>query len=299
MGKDNTSPIESAAEEAPIVETLEEQMERLTSETPVDEEVPSEQAESEKPDSEEPEPEEDESDPEKEEEEEEAEPKGLTPEAQQAVDRKIGKLTAKRKEAEEKAETFQAQAETEKQRADELQSKLEESFAEQALSLGFAPQFLEKQELDVLKKDDELAQQERFFFENLDGYEDPNSGKEYTAKQMRSFYMEVREHRAKVSGQVSAIRSQRSKEMLEVIEAGRAALSQRKGPNGKQASPVDKPKEAKRKEQAPKVTYPASSAPGKPPINTPRNGRFDGEELKKEGATRSALEKQFAGFIGD
>lgn len=212
------------------------------------------------------------------------------PKLSEYTQKRIAKLTARMRSAEERATAVDAELATLKARNEELEAQVSESFAEHAVSLGFAPQFLSKPELDVLKRDQELATQERFFMEHAvsgEPYEDPNSGEEYSPKQMAAWYHDVRDERAKISSKVHSIKSQRTKEMLDALQAGKSALTKKNGA----------PKPAARKAAKPPKVPAPTGAPNKPPITTPGKRGFDGKALAEGGYTRDALAKQLEHLV--
>jgi hypothetical protein len=208
----------------------------------------------------------------------------LPDDVQEAVNRRIGKITAKRKEAEEKAESLG-------KRNAELEKMLNESFAEHAFRHGLAPHVVSADEVKLLNKDAELAEQEKFFLENFDGYTD-SEGKEYSAGQMRKWYMEAREERSKILGRVQNIRTEKSDLLKRAIEVGLAEILRR------EKSPDLTPKAKSREPRAkpPAVPAPSRSAPGKPPSDNRKPG-FDRDALKNGNYTPDALEKSFENML--
>jgi hypothetical protein len=281
MDEEITQP---GAEPNVVGESLEEKMARLTGGDEAAVEVPDEQETPEAPEA----PEGEDAEPEEvEEEEEDAGKEEQSPNVQKRID----KLTRLRREAEERAAGVEAELTGAKARLAELEEMVSESFAEHALNLGIAPQFLTKTELDVLKQDRELAQQEAYFFENMDEtVTDPKTGVEYEPKQIRRWYMDVHAERAKLALKVHAIRSQRMKEMQDALEAGRKVL---KG-EARVKAPV-KP----RASTPPKVPVTPASGPGKPPITQPQRRGFDGKALVESGNSRAELVAQMANIVGD
>ena len=148
--------------------------------------------------------------------------KGLDPEVQAKIDKRIGKEVAKRKAME--AELEELREERKRNKAERAQAE-----AEKYRGLPVPPRFFEEGELAEVEKADadatkneELAQ----FWGNQEGDEVTVNGKTYTAKQCREFARVSAQNAGKAQGRKELLVSRAQSRMakaLEELEAGKAS----------------------------------------------------------------------------
>lgn len=123
----------------------------------------------------------------------------LDPKTQEAVDRRIGKEVARRKEAEETLATERAEKSQlilEKERLEEEMRDIETSGA---VGAGIHPAMLAASESELQKREAYLWEVERFCQQHTDeGFTSEDGKTEYTAKQVRARLLEVQEERMRI-----------------------------------------------------------------------------------------------------
>jgi hypothetical protein len=208
---------------------------------------------------------------------------GLKPEIQASVNQRIGKVVARQKAAEEKA----AEAEA---KVTQLQEQRDAVDRAEAFKLGLHPEYLSKDEVEVMKKDSSLAAAEKWLLENFDGYEGDGTAEnpKYTAGQVRMRYAEVKEERAILGSQAAAIRGRAMKELLEDLKAGRQ-LRLSKAAQAKKFTQTVKKTVVK-----PPAVPSGANASGKPPVSVTNKGKADfAKTFDEKGQNKEALESAY------
>lgn len=126
----------------------------------------------------------------------------VPPEVQEKIDRRIGKITAKHKAAEERMGVMEAEL-------NQLKAEREEAEAAKTAHLGVPPEYfegdelktIEKAEADLLKAENAVASWERYA-DSDDGYVDQETGKSYTPAQCARFAAEA----AKMVGRAEGVK---------------------------------------------------------------------------------------------
>jgi hypothetical protein len=136
---------------------------------------------------------------------------GLKPEVQAKVNRRIDKLTAKRKSAEERA----AKAERELETLRASQARTDEAARAEIVALGVHPDYISADEAKVVGESRKLAGEMRVLFENLDGTQ------EYSAAQIRAKYFDLSQRHQQLAGRAQAILDRAADRQLAHMRAGR------------------------------------------------------------------------------
>lgn len=229
---------------------------------------------------------------------EEGELPGVRAETQEKINKRIGKVTAKRKEAEEAAQAALAKAEEAEKRATEAESRLKDSELKEAFALGIHPSYLTKDELAVLKQDRELAKGEAWLLDHFDGYEgtDEKTDPSYSAKQIRTRYREIQEQRRPIAARAELLRSERLQQMLADMEAGRKLRLGGKAPSGAEPAAAAPVKKALPK--PPALPGAGGSAAGKPPVSaTKPSAAFDAKRVMDAGGGKEALAQELENLL--
>jgi ElaB/YqjD/DUF883 family membrane-anchored ribosome-binding protein len=215
--------------------------------------------------------------------------KGLTAEAQEAVNRRIGKVVAREKTAIERAET----AETELEAA---RSKLEGGLPELVKRLGLHGDLVTKAEAETIDRYGKLRAQRSWCRQHEDGYEGRGEGDpSVDAKTVRQRLVQIEDELDDMGSTAKEIQARVERQAREIWAAGQKALKG-KGSSVKGQAAGDKP--------APKTVVNPPKIPGgtgtpKAPASTKKaRTEFDQAEFKKDGGGKSALEKQFEKLYG-
>jgi hypothetical protein len=140
---------------------------------------------------------------------------GIAPEIQAKIDKRIAKLTARAKTAEERLAEAQKRIEL----LDETERKAEEAkFA----SLGVHPEFIEPEERQTIQATQSELQEARRaadFWEGREEYIDSASGKTYDTAACRRFALEARKAEGRAEGKLDAVLERAKARMREGVKA--------------------------------------------------------------------------------
>ena len=210
----------------------------------------------------------------------------LPPEVQASINKRIGKITAIRKAAEEKIKVL----ELEKL---ELEGKLKNSGLsfDEAMAVtkaGLPAEYLNADEAKLVAKEQFLSKEVAWAFENLDGA--TIGDKEYSAKDMRRYYLRLKEEHDALMPQASALLKDRLTQYQQDLKTARDLRAKK----AKLAAAPAKP---------PPPVKPATAIPPaatrKPLVSQSQAVKptFDPDAMMKEGVTtdklQEALERQF------
>lgn len=202
--------------------------------------------------------------------------KGIAGKDQEAVNRRIGKVVARAKAAEERA----AAAEKE---LTELKGKAEGGLLEQVRKLGLSADLVTKDDAQTLDRYRKLRAQKTWCRTHEDGYEGKGGDDEsVSAQAVRKRLVEIEDELEEIGASAREIQQRSDKRAREIWAAGLKALSKPAASGG--GKKVVKPP------QLPS----GGGAAAKPPVSA-RKGKesFDSGEFRKAGANKAALEKQF------
>jgi len=242
----------------------------------------------------------------------------IKPEVQERINKRIGRSTAKRKEAEERAAQAETQAQEAQAEAQSVKRQLDNKLSAEAYRLQLAPEYLDEGETKLLQQDEQLAQSEQWLLNHFDGYTDPETGDEkYSAGVIRSKYAAVQDARRGLSGKAAALREERKSLMLEDMRRGRELRLAEQESGGKkqgaqtQGSKQDaaekkpggeegaQPAKKSGKNAKPPPIPPAEGAAPRRPVSASRTRpRFDAERLTKEGATPDSISDEYEKAFG-
>jgi hypothetical protein len=213
---------------------------------------------------------------------EDGEIEGLPERSLRKINKRIGKLTRRRKEAEERAAAAQARlTEIEAQNATLSSEHIQGAFA-----MGIPPEYVNEQEVKLLSRVQYLQDVRDWCLENFDGYEGDGSERDpsYTAKDIRRRYAEVDRELQSKSPQAIVLRTERLKQALEDQCSGRELRLRGNAPEKK---PAPKPPEP------PKVPRAGKTAGKTPPVSAgkPKSG-FDSKAVM-ENPSSDALEREY------
>jgi len=213
--------------------------------------------------------------------------KGLSPEAQAKVNRRIGKVVAREKAALSRAETAE-------QELTEARSKLEGGLPELVKRLGLHGELVDKDEAKLVDRYTQLKAWKAFCRRyERDGYEGKGGeDQSMSPEEIREKLSTVEDELEEIGSRARDVQARVDKQAREIFARGLAAMKADKG-KGKEKS-AEKPK---RPAKPPKL--PTGSATPKPAANGKKvQSKFDMEEFKKQGASKDALEKQFEKYYG-
>jgi hypothetical protein len=212
--------------------------------------------------------------------------KGLPEEAQQAVNRRIGKVVAREKAAAERAETAEKELET-------ARKKLEGGFPDMVKRLGLHGELVSPEEAKQLDRYGKLKAQKAWCRKNEDGYEgggadDPS----VNAATVREKLSEIEDELDELAPAAREIQVRIDKQTREIWAAGVAALKKGKTPT----PPAQQP--GKKVVKPPSI--PGGSGSPKAPTSAKKStgGKFNESEFKKSGGNKTSLEKQFEKLYG-
>lgn len=220
----------------------------------------------------------------------------LPAEVQERLNRRFGKLTKARREAEAKATEAEARAATAEERVAAAEKLAQDEERARAYALGLPPEYLGKEEAAVLAKDAELRQQRALLRPyRTTGYEGEN-GKSYTAEQIQERLDAIADELGEVGGRAREIRDRRQAEMLRHLRLGREAEAK-----GKTADAVTrKPATGTRTIEPPPIAAGVGAA-RRPPVSAGRAGTtrqgFDAQRLMADegGVTLDKLQAALEG----
>jgi hypothetical protein len=217
--------------------------------------------------------------------------KGLSEQAQQAVNKRIAKITKARKAAEEKASTTEAELTT-------LRAKLDGGFDGMVKKLALHGDYVSKDEAKLLERYETLKTQKRWLAQHRSGYVGKGTEEEpeFTAKTISEREMDVDEELMDIAGSAKSTWESTVKTIREDLAAGRKARAE--------AAKATSKTNGEGKTKTPPAKPPKIPATGdglrKPPAASNRKdrGSFDPEEFKKSGGGKTALENQFKRLFG-
>lgn len=214
--------------------------------------------------------------------------KELPPQVQAKINKKIGKLTARAKSAEETLEQIKAENQELKARAENRGLTFDEAMA--VTKAGIPPDYLAKEEATVIQEEQFLRDEANWAFANLDGAE--IDGKEYSAEQMRRYYLTLKAKHEAIQPKASQLIKEKLTQYQEDLKAARE-LRARKAKL--KDAVVEKKAQAK-----PGTPPPPPAANRKPPVSASKPGRhvFDAEALSREGVTTQSLEQALTRAFG-
>jgi hypothetical protein len=212
--------------------------------------------------------------------------KGLPEEAQQAVNRRIGKVVAREKAAIERAEAAEAELATAK-------GNLEGGVPELAKRLGLSADLVTKDEAQVVEESRKLRAQRDWCREH-DGRDYEGDGTagdpSVTAATIRKELIRIENRLDEIGPRAREIQDRADKQAREIWAAGKAAL--------KAKSQATTPPAGSRQIVKPPAIPTGSATPKAPTSAKKSKGTFDQGEFKKEGGGMAALEKQFEKLYG-
>lgn len=209
--------------------------------------------------------------------------KGLTDEAQAAVNRRIGKVVAREKAAIARADAAEAELGASK-------GKLEGGLPELVKRLGLHSDLVDKSEAEVIDRYGKLRAQRNWCRQHEDGYEgaggnDPS----IDAKTVRQRLVQIEDELEDIGGTAKEIQTRADKQAREIWNAGRNALKrQSEKPAARAGKPVVQP---------PKIPT-GTGTPKAPGAAKKMRGGFDAGQFQKDGGGKTALEKQFEKLYG-
>ncbi len=214
--------------------------------------------------------------------------KDLPEKAQEAVNKRIGKVVAREKAAAERADTAEKELES-------ARKKLDGGFPEMVKRLGLHGELVSTEEAKTLDQYGKLKAQKAWCRKNEAGYEgtggnDPS----VDASAIRGKLSEIEDQMDELGPQAREIQAKVDKQAREIWAAGVAAS--KKGSN-KGGGPAKPP--AKKGVVKPPV-IPGGAGTPKAPASAKKSqaSKFDEDEFKKAGGGRTALQKQFEKLYG-
>ncbi len=211
----------------------------------------------------------------------EPEIKGLTPQAQEAVNRRIGKAVKRQKAAEERAQELEAEL-------TKARGASDQTLFEMARAAGVHAEYASAEELKTLDRAEKLRAQRRWCLKYRDtGYEGSGGeDKSVTAEQIREWLPEIEDELLEAASDAKAIRRRAVEELRRDLEAGRKA---RRAPAAA-AAPAAKPTLRK----PPEIPGRSEGAARRAPVS----GKSEKKGLSQEtfaaaGADRQALERMY------
>jgi len=216
---------------------------------------------------------------------------GLSERAREKINRKIAKQVRRRHEAEERAAAVADEAAAAKARAEAAEAALNGKTVEGAYALGFPPEYLSKDEGQLLTQAQKLGEARAWLLEHFDGYEGDGSEGDpsYTAAQVRRRYAEVDRALQKLSPRAETLRDERTKLMLADLKAGREA---------RLARGAKKPGEAQKAPTRPPVLPGGGGASRKPLVSAGKAGTGFSAAAVMEDPSPGSLEKEFEKVFG-
>jgi hypothetical protein len=154
--------------------------------------------------------------------------------------KRIGRLTAKRHEAETRAETAERERDAAKAEAETARTKYGDRDILAAAKLtGILPELLGKDEADTLKRADQLQanidQLEATLDDYPEGYEGQD-GKTVTPQQLRAWLRSARADLREIGDDAATLRKRKADEVRELLALGKAAKAKGWTPDAKPAA---------------------------------------------------------------
>lgn len=154
--------------------------------------------------------------------------------------KRIGKLTAKRHEAETRAEQAERERDAAKAEAETARTKYGDRDILAAAKLtGILPELLGKDEADTLKRADQLQanidQLEATLDDYPEGYEGQD-GKTVTPQQLRAWLRSARADLREIGDDAATLRKRKADEVRELLALGKAAKAKGWTPDAKPAA---------------------------------------------------------------
>lgn len=209
----------------------------------------------------------------------EGEIKGITPEAQEKINRRIGKVVGKQKAAEERATAAETELAGLRTKLGELEQTRDVTLAAEAVRLGVHPDYLKAEEVTQLKEYDELLGTEAWLLENPEG-----DGEKWTPEKVRKEQARVVQRLRAIGPRMEGLKAERFAQMQADLRLGRAAREAKWSP------------EAAKKAAAPatpqKIPVPPAASAQRTPTKgaaVPAKPSFSGQSVMDKGGGRRGL----------
>lgn len=148
----------------------------------------------------------------------------LSPAAQAAVDKRIGKVVAKQKQAEAQVASLTQERDAAKTELEQLRGKVTDTAVMAAAeAAGVLPQFLQPEDAELFKQSSRLTQERDYWRARSREGGCTIQGREYTAEQCNDFAAQKNDELADVLPDVKARKREISKEIKTLLELGKAA----------------------------------------------------------------------------
>lgn len=211
--------------------------------------------------------------------------------------KRIGKLTAKRHEAEERAAEAETARDAAKAEAEKLAAKYgDREILKAAKTAGVLPELLTTEQAALLTKADKLErhleQIEQTLEDHPEGYE--ADGQQVTPAMLRGWRRNAKEQLDDVRDDAAALRKQKADEVRELIRLGREAKA---GGGKKPAAPSQAAGKPPPKVSPVKGTPPAAGAgaPRRPTTGTQMEQKGDIKGVKGKDDLVSLFRKEYGG----
>lgn len=200
-------------------------------------------------------------------------PGKLNPAAQAAVDRRIGKVVAKQKQAEAQVASLTQERDAAKTELEQLRGKVSDTAVMAAAeAAGVLPQFLQPEDTELFKRSSRLTQERDYWRARSREGGCTIQGREYTAEQCNDFAAQKNDDLADVLPDVKARRREISKEIKTLLELGKAAKTAKWVPGAASTA-------------APKAPPDGGKPPAKPSDPTPTRTPAPTLDLDKVNST--------------
>lgn len=225
---------------------------------------------------------------------------GLTPGAQKAFNKRVGKSVARRKAAEEKAAEAEARAEEAEAKAAAAEERLADQSRSEAVALGIHPDYLKPGEAEFLKEEKKLASDLKWFTQQYgEDYVGTGTAEspQLTAAQVNRMWAEASSKHSAVAGRAATIRARAQLAADEERQAGRAA---RKKPGARRVGAQGAaPQAGQRRAAVPPATIRAGAGARRPIASAGARKKpgFTKEQLDAD-PTPANLERYMTSQVG-
>jgi hypothetical protein len=210
---------------------------------------------------------------------------GLDPAIQESINKRIGKEIAKRKALETELAQLKGNV--------AAPSTTDEAFVKEAVAMGIHPDYLTKDELAVVKQDQELSEASKWLLDHWDGYEGTAGNQNdpaFTASEIRARYHSTQNELSRIKARAYAIQDRVAQEMQNDL----AEVRKRRSEKSKLTTELSKAAHAPQKTMPPKVPL-NEQAGGRPPISVSKPAKADfGATFKNKGASKASLQAAYA-----
>lgn len=213
--------------------------------------------------------------------------------------KRIGKLTARRHEAETRAESAERERDAAKAEAETAKAKYgDRDILGAAKRTGILPELLTKHEAETLAKADRLTEDIDRLEATLDDYPEGyegTDGKTVTPQQLKSWLRSARAELREIGDDAAQLRKRKADEVRELLALGRAAKAKGWTPDAKPAAGAAGAKPPVRARPTAGTKPADTAAPRRPATGAKASGPDNFSKVKTQDELLAVMARKYGG----